>query len=118
MEAAGAWLLEQPEDSNRDQLIESYVNTIGHQDPEMGVLWASGMMDERKREMMVQQYARNWLRNDKEKATEWIQSSDLSEETVNRLLNNGRSTGVPTELMNAPAEMDIEMMRRYGLTPP
>jgi hypothetical protein len=66
----------------------------------------------------VEQYAQNWLRNDRDKAVKWLQQSDLPPETLVRLLRPETSNQAQPGPRPTPSpQMDLEMMRRYGLIP-
>ena len=81
-------------------------------------------MSVQNRHQMVEQYARQWLDQDREKAMAWLERILTA---LHRLLNPGQpvpsepvnpyEAGAPANAVDSTMIMDLEMMRRYGLLP-
>lgn len=87
--AASAWLDSQPAGASKDQGIVAMLreNEL-REEPGTAVAWADSITDETLRGEQVMAASRNWLKEDRQAATEYIESSaSLSAEQKQTLVN-------------------------------
>ena len=89
--AAKVFALKQPEGALRDAAISSYIFSDRKGEPEENIQLAGQISDERSRGRAVGTAAMRWMAEDREAATEYIETSEsINERTRNWLLNQGR----------------------------
>lgn len=93
-EAARSWVVGQPEGEVRDAAASSYVMNDHSGNGKDQIAIAESITDERTRGWSVGVATVRWMGQDKEAATEYIQTTDvISEDAKNRILQRGEVGG-------------------------
>jgi hypothetical protein len=79
-----------PAGNSRDSAINSFVNNLSWQLPELAAQWTAAIGDDQMRYNQMVNVARNWMNFDQNAARAWIAQSSLPGETKEQLLNPGR----------------------------
>lgn len=94
--AARAWAVEQPEGPVRDAAVSSYVMSDSKGDPQENIKLAETISDEGSRGWAIGMTTMRWMGEDREAATEYIESSDIIDERMKeRIMRGGRRGGPP-----------------------
>ena len=92
--AAKTWAVEQPEGEVRDSAVSSYVMSDTKGNPQENIQLAETITDERSRGWAIGMTTMRWMGEDREAATEYIQSSEtINEEMKEGILNGGWGRG-------------------------
>ncbi|MFT6863581.1 MAG: hypothetical protein ACJAVK_002142 [Akkermansiaceae bacterium] len=91
--AAGEYLKGMQESPERDAAVEGYATRVSRENPVTAMEWAETIVDQGTRQETMVDVARDWLRNDKTAAEEWIQASGLPEEVVQSINEPRRDFG-------------------------
>jgi len=83
--AAGQWLGAY-DGPGRDEAVQNFTLNVASKDPETALSWAATISDPKLRGSTEQQIAGDWLRQNPQAATSWIQNSSLPLEEKTRLL--------------------------------
>lgn len=76
---AADWLLSQrPPSTTLDPSVRALVGVISHSNPEAAVMWAGTIADPQARNSAIVNAARQWMRNDPEKASAYVASAPLT----------------------------------------
>lgn len=88
-EAASTWLGEQPAGDAKDRGIAALLRDRSvREDPQVAVLWADSISDEKMRGEQVSRSTRSWLANDRAAALEYLDTTEsLSVEQKTGLIN-------------------------------
>ena len=84
---AGKYLVDLPEGKSRDSAVQSYVNQLSWQSPEMAAPMIALIGDDNQRYSSAQNLINNYGRNDPDGARKWVASLNLTEDKKSRLLN-------------------------------
>ena len=87
-EKASAWLTSLPASTGRDAAAAALSNTILRRDPSSAIQWASSISDPDGRERQVVMLYRKWLQYDPAKAQAAMQSSSLTDDQKNEIIDN------------------------------
>jgi hypothetical protein len=68
--------------------VQSYVNNVANQYPDIAAPFAEAMTDPNQRNNAIQNVARNWLRTDPTAATAWLATTTLPDQQKQNLLNS------------------------------
>ena len=103
-EAVESWVRESPEEvaefigdldpsPERDSAVGAFAERVANDDPVAAMEWADTIANaDLKLETQID-VARDWYRDDKTAANEWIAAANLPEETVKRITESGRGGG-------------------------
>ena len=103
-EAVESWVRESPEEvaefigdldpsPERDSAVGAFAERVANDDPVAAMEWADTISNsDLKLETQID-VARDWYRDDKTAANEWITAANLPEETVKRITESGRGGG-------------------------
>ena len=103
-EAVESWVRESPEEvaefigdldpsPERDSAVGAFAERVANDDPVAAMEWADTISNaDLKLETQID-VARDWYRDDKTAANEWIAAANLPEETVKRITEPGRGGG-------------------------
>jgi hypothetical protein len=103
-EAVESWVRESPEEvaefigdldpsPERDSAVGAFAERVANDDPVAAMEWADTISNaDLKLETQID-VARDWYRDDKTAANEWIAAANLPEETVKRITESGRGGG-------------------------
>jgi len=91
--AAGNYLNGVPPSTGTDAARERFAREISGKDPVGALSWAGTITGERERQDTTENVVRSWVRRDAENARAWVQQSNFSEETKQRLLTPANSRG-------------------------
>ncbi|MDB4265447.1 hypothetical protein N9891_01715 [bacterium] len=92
--AAKAWAVEQPEGALRDSAVSSFVMSDTKGDPQENLQLAESISDEGSRGWAIGATTMRWMAEDRDSATEYLQTSEaISEGMRDRILNGGRRGG-------------------------
>jgi len=90
-EAARTWAVDQPEGTVRDSAVASFIMSDTESAPAENIELAETIGDDRSRAWAIGSTTMRWMSEDREAATEFIESSDLVDERLkSRILNGGR----------------------------
>lgn len=89
-EAAGEYLMSMDRSPQRDAAISGFARGYAWQDPTTAIAWASDISDPQIRERSLTQVGQAYFRRDPEGARIWLESSGLSQESQQRVLNPRR----------------------------
>jgi hypothetical protein len=79
-----------PNDSAKQSAVQSYVNQITGQFPEIAAPWAESLSDTARRNSAIQNVARQWLQTDPVNAQTWLLNTSLPDDQKQMLLKNGK----------------------------
>jgi len=85
--AAENWIRTLPHGQSRDTAVMSYVRYLTSRNPKDALQWTSTIDSESIRRNVLEPAAASWLQKDRAAATAWINTSALSDEVKQRLLN-------------------------------
>ena len=74
----------------RDSAISGFVGRLAWEDPTAAITWAGEISSDGARERTLIQAGQAYLRRQPEQAKEWLPTSGLSPEAVNKVLNPER----------------------------
>jgi hypothetical protein len=80
--AAGEYLKGMQESPERDAAVEGYATRVSRENPVTAMEWAETITDQGSRQDTMVEVARDWMRNDKAAAEQWVQASGLPAEAV------------------------------------
>lgn len=83
---AAAWIKTLPQSASRDIAVEKYTRYATEDEPQTAASLATSIVDEKKRNEVMEKVAKTWLETDATSAQAWINSSNLPQETKNKLL--------------------------------
>ena len=90
-EAARTWAVDQPEGALRDSAVSSYILSDTKGDPQENIQLAGSITDERSRGWAIGATTMRWMSEDREAATEYLETSDTIDSRMKeRILNGGR----------------------------
>ncbi|MGI8890732.1 MAG: hypothetical protein ACR2G0_08115 [Chthoniobacterales bacterium] len=84
--AAGQWLGKY-NGPGRDQVVETFSSNIASKDPATALSWVATISDPKTLFSSAQRIAGDWLKQNPQAATAWIQNSSLSAEVKSQLLS-------------------------------
>ena len=84
---ASEWLAGLPDGQTKQNAVQTLVNNLSYQYPDIAAPWAESMPDGPQRNNTIQNIARNWLRTDPTAARKWLQGISLPAEIKARLLS-------------------------------
>lgn len=87
-EKASAWLSQLPPGTNRDNAAAALSNTILRRDPNSALQWANSISDPDARQSQVIALYHHWLQLDPAKAQAAMQSSSLTDDQKNEIIDN------------------------------
>lgn len=82
------WLSEYPSSSLTDASAQIVARELVRSSPETAFIWAESITELNMRNMALRQVATQWMSRDPEKATAYIQASNLSEVEKERILSS------------------------------
>jgi len=88
--AASDHLVSMPDSPRKDQAIRGFVSKVAHEDPQSALIWADSIQDESTRNSALINAGQTFFRRDRTAATEWLQSSGLSESLQNKISSRKR----------------------------
>lgn len=89
-ESARVWAVEQPEGALRDSAVSSYILSDTKGDPQENIQLAESISDERSRGWAVGATTLRWMSEDRDAATDYLESSEIiGDRMKNRILNGG-----------------------------
>ena len=68
--------------------MQSYVNNLAYQYPDIAAPWAAAMTDPNQRNNAIENVARNWLRTDPTAAANWLATTSLPQPQMQNLLSS------------------------------
>lgn len=88
--AAGEYLLSMPQSPQRDSSISGFATGYAWQNPQVAIAWAQEIRDPALRESSLTQAGQAFYRRDPDGAVAWLESSGLSAEARQRVLQPER----------------------------
>ena len=88
--AAGEYLMQMPASDQRDAAISGFANGYAWQDPETAIAWAQDIGNPELRERSLIRSGQAYLRRNPEAARTWLETSGLSAEAQQQVLNPPR----------------------------
>lgn len=88
--AAGEYLLSMPQSPQRDSSISGFATGYAWQNPQVAIAWAQEIRDPALRERSLTQAGQAFYRRDPDGAAAWLQSSGLSAEAQQQVLQPER----------------------------
>ena len=88
--AASEYLAQMPPSPQRDAAVSGFAQGYAWQDPQAAIAWAEDISDPSLREQSLTQAGQAYYRRDPENAKVWLESSGLSDESRNQVLNPQR----------------------------
>ena len=88
--AASEYLVAMPDGASKDQAVGAFAATIAREDPESAITWASTVADPQIREQSMIRAGQSYFRTDPAAAQTWVQTSGLSREAQEAVLNPPR----------------------------
>ena len=86
--AASQYLEQMPDSPAKNAGIEGFATELAEEDGESAVIWAETITDPGLRQKTLSRVAWEWYRQDRESAGAWLESSDLPQETVQRIVES------------------------------
>ena len=88
--AASDHLVSMPDSPRKDRAIRGFVSKVAHEDPQSALIWADSIQDESTRNSAIVNAGQTFFRRDRTAATEWLQSSGLSENVQSKINSRKR----------------------------
>ena len=83
--AASEYLSKMPDSAAKNAAIEGFSTELAEEDGESAVTWAETITDPELRTRTLERVARDWYRQDKEAASQWLLQSGLPEESITNI---------------------------------
>ena len=74
-----------PDSPTKDYAVSAFAKEISHEDPKVAMQWATSIQDEASRVSTLESTARTWYRQDQEAAQQWIEQSNLPQESIENI---------------------------------
>lgn len=87
--AAGQYLLAMPQSAQRDSAISGFATGYAWQDPQVAIAWAQDIRDPELRQSSLTRAGQAYYRRDPDAALAWLESSGLSAESRQQIVNSG-----------------------------
>ena len=88
--AAHTWMAAQPFSKGLEPAYAIYVSSVAVEDHQRALVLAEKFVSQRHRYRAYSAIGRNWIDDDREAAEAWVQSLDLPDELVKRIVEKGR----------------------------
>ena len=83
--AASQYLVEMPQGELKDTAINGFVSRLAWEDPQSAITWAGTIQQAETRMEALTRAGQAYFRRDREGATEWLETSGLSEEAQKKV---------------------------------
>jgi len=86
LEGASDWVKQLPDGEVRNSSLQKVADSLSGDNPEAAIAWALAISDSKSRTSAIEDVVQTWKRHDAQAAEAWVRSSNLPEETQNKLL--------------------------------